>query len=747
MALSHIDNLISKLDSPTQSTDPWLQIIGDRTAESMKTETAFKFNLDKKSTNAYKRLMHLQTLFAALSPPSAEDEKCACDHDHDHDHDHVDIFKPIDDILDLARAESAPTGDAVGAYTISSTDDLALDCNFTLKGSGKWYYEVELSEDPNTYQELNIGFATPHHSARSQVGHDGASYGYNGVKNKLYNMTTDYGEEKWKADDVLGFALDLSDDKTMIEFFLNGKSQGIAFEGIDFTDYLCPGFTIQNEQNGVLIVDEAKFKQKKPDGYSCITIDNDAKQEDVWQIDGDITVESVDDGVQLTANAGFPTAVLKAVQCTAGNKYYYEFVLGGAGCMQLGYGDSSFKPDAGRGEGIGDDAHSWGCDFLRCRRWGIFGKAYCNANWSKGDVVGCVLDLDKKQISYALNGKDLGIAFDGVDTSHGMYPSISVRNAAAREISMEYYKAKRGAENPDDLTPPDSIKYFDIIFCDAGYKYKPDGVRGMTDQVAFQAMDICNALKQYSYEQYKEDYAFMDTVIMLSKDEEFDEIMKAVDAKTLVVVDFWATWCGPCIYIAPHYHQISAEFPEVVFLKADVDKLAKLSKEQGVNCMPTFKLFKNGAEVHKIEGADKQSIIDAVKKYSQDVPPEEAKQTAVIHVESDEAFKALMAENQGVPLFVDFFAEWCGPCKNIAPEIEKLASGGDYKGIVFVKVDVDKCAQTSAKYEISAMPTFKVIVDEEAKAEVVGASLEKVKKALDEALKLTVSKEEETQED
>merc|ERR1712038_1064197 len=129
-------------------------------------------------------------------------------------------------------------------------------------------------------------------------------------------------------------------------------------------------------------------------------------------------------------------------------------------------------------------------------------------------------------------------------------------------------------------------------------------------------MAICDGLKEYSFAQYKEDYKFMDSVIMLSKDEEFDTVLNAVDENTLVVCDFWATWCGPCVYVAPLYHAISEEFKNVVFLKADVDKLAALSQKQKIEAMPTFKFFKGGKEVHMVRGANAAAVKEAVEKYS-----------------------------------------------------------------------------------------------------------------------------------
>lgn len=55
-------------------------------------------------------------------------------------------------------------------------------------------------------------------------------------------------------------------------------------------------------------------------------------------------------------------------------------------------------------------------------------------------------------------------------------------------------------------------------------------------------------------------------------------------------------------------------------------------------------------------------------------------------------------------VLIDFFAEWCGPCKAISPQIEKLST--EHSNIKFYKVDVDKLSEVAAENGISAMPTF-----------------------------------------
>ncbi|PSR87648.1 Thioredoxin like [Actinidia chinensis var. chinensis] len=82
----------------------------------------------------------------------------------------------------------------------------------------------------------------------------------------------------------------------------------------------------------------------------------------------------------------------------------------------------------------------------------------------------------------------------------------------------------------------------------------------------------------------------------------------------LMVVDFSASWCGPCKFIEPAIQAMAAKFTDVEFIKIDVDELSDVAKEFGVRAMPTFVLLKQGKEVDRVVGAKKEEIEKKVKK-------------------------------------------------------------------------------------------------------------------------------------
>ncbi|MCH7968890.1 MAG: thioredoxin [Thaumarchaeota archaeon] len=77
--------------------------------------------------------------------------------------------------------------------------------------------------------------------------------------------------------------------------------------------------------------------------------------------------------------------------------------------------------------------------------------------------------------------------------------------------------------------------------------------------------------------------------------------------------------------------------------------------------------------------------------------------------------------NSKVPVFVDFWAEWCGPCRMVSPVVEELSN--DYDGKVkFVKVNVDEANELASKYNIFSIPTLAIFKNGQLVSQQVGAA-------------------------
>jgi thioredoxin len=107
-------------------------------------------------------------------------------------------------------------------------------------------------------------------------------------------------------------------------------------------------------------------------------------------------------------------------------------------------------------------------------------------------------------------------------------------------------------------------------------------------------------------------------VLQISSSSEFSN---AIRGPGLVVVDFFATWCGPCQQIAPYIEQLSHKYPMVKFLKVDVDACQEVAMERRVSSMPTFQFFVKGQMVYEMKGANPSALEAAVVRFKVEIDP------------------------------------------------------------------------------------------------------------------------------
>ncbi|CAN2389674.1 positive regulation of protein folding, partial [Pristimantis euphronides] len=194
--------------------------------------------------------------------------------------------------------------------------------------------------------------------------------------------------------------------------------------------------------------------------------------------------------------------------------------------------------------------------------------------------------------------------------------------------------------------------------------------------------------------------------VLVLNDANFDTFIADND---IVLVEFYAPWCGHCKQFAPEYDKIAGTLkennPPIPVAKVDATEAAKIAEKYDISGYPTIKIFKNGQPVEYEGSRTEKAIVAKVKEVSDPewtIPPEAT--IVLTEANFDE-----VVETADI-ILVEFYAPWCGHCKKLAPGYEKAAQELTKRtpAIPLAKVDATAEVELAKRCNVSGYPTLKI---------------------------------------
>jgi thioredoxin 1 len=90
------------------------------------------------------------------------------------------------------------------------------------------------------------------------------------------------------------------------------------------------------------------------------------------------------------------------------------------------------------------------------------------------------------------------------------------------------------------------------------------------------------------------------------------EFTEVAGGDGIVLIDFWAAWCGPCLRFAPVYERVSAKHEDIVFAKVDTEAEHQLAAEFGITSIPTIMAIRDGVMVFRQSGALPEAALESL---------------------------------------------------------------------------------------------------------------------------------------
>ena len=106
----------------------------------------------------------------------------------------------------------------------------------------------------------------------------------------------------------------------------------------------------------------------------------------------------------------------------------------------------------------------------------------------------------------------------------------------------------------------------------------------------------------------------MGICVMSVRDDNFNAF---ITSNKLVVVDFFATWCGPCRALSPYIDELSTNHHNILFAKANIEETPIMSNELNVKSLPCVIIFEDGKEINRVVGFNKQKLQAIIENLSE----------------------------------------------------------------------------------------------------------------------------------
>ena len=106
---------------------------------------------------------------------------------------------------------------------------------------------------------------------------------------------------------------------------------------------------------------------------------------------------------------------------------------------------------------------------------------------------------------------------------------------------------------------------------------------------------------------------------MATKNLKLDELESTLENNEIVLIDFWAEWCGPCRSFGPTFEKVSEKHPDIAFTKVNTEEEQQLAATFGVQSIPTLAIFRDNIMLFKQAGALPESGLEDVIKQVRDL--------------------------------------------------------------------------------------------------------------------------------